>query len=115
VLSPLLFFRQKGRGVPKAGVPVTEFRKSWKAACIAAEKPDALFHDFRRTAVRNMVRAGVDRKVAMLISGHKTESIFERYNITDGRDLEVAVRKTQEYVSQLPKDRGNSFDDKIEN
>ena len=62
-----------------------------------------------------MVRAGVDRKVAMLISGHKTESIFERYNITDGRDLEVAVRKTQEYVSQLPKDRGNSFDDKIEN
>ena len=61
-----------------------------------------------------MVRAGVDRKVAMLISGHKTESIFERYNITDDRDLEIAVRKTQEYVSQLPKDRGNSFDGKIE-
>jgi integrase len=115
VLSPLVFFRQKGRGVPKAGIAVTEFRKSWKAACIAAEKPEALFHDFRRTAVRNMVRAGVDRKVAMLISGHKTESIFERYNITDDRDLEVAVRKTQEYVSQLPKERGDSLDDKIEN
>ncbi len=115
VLSPLVFFREKGRGVPNAGTSVTEFRKTWKAACVAAQKPEALFHDFRRTAVRNMVRAGVDRKVAMLISWHKTESIFERYNITDDRDLEIAVKKTQEYVSQLPKDRGVSLDGKLEN
>ena len=108
ILSPLVFFRQKGRGVPNEGAPVTEFRKTWKAACDAAGKPEALFHDFRRTAVRNMMRAGVDRRVAMLISGHKTESIFERYNITDERDLEDAVRKTQEYISQLPKKRSES-------
>ena len=87
---------------------MTEFSKTWKAACDAAGKPEALFHDFRRTAVRNMMRAGVDRRVAMLISGHKTESIFERYNITDERDLEDAVRKTQEYISQLPKKRSES-------
>jgi integrase len=112
VLSPLVFFRHRGRGVPKVGAPVTEFRKAWDAACRAAEKPEALFHDFRRTAVRNMIRAGVDRKVAMLISGHKTESIFERYNITDERDLEDAVRKTQDYVAKLPKKRESSPDDK---
>ena len=105
ILSPLVFFREKGRGVPKAGAPVKEFRKAWKPACEAAEKPEALFHDFRRTAVRNMIRAGVDRKVAMLISGHKTESVFERYNITDDRDLEDAMRKTQAYISQLPTER----------
>jgi integrase len=105
ILSPLVFFRQKGRGVPKAGAPVKQFRKAWKEACEAAEKLDALFHDFRRTAVRNMIRAGVDRKVAMMISGHKTESVFNRYNITDDRDLEDAVRKTDAYIAQLPRER----------
>ncbi len=52
-----------------------------------------------------MIRAGVDRKVAMMISGHKTESVFNRYNITDDRDLEEAIRKTDAYVAQLPKKR----------
>ena len=111
VPSPLVFFRQRGRGVPKAGASVIAFRKAWRAACEAAGQPDALFHDFRRTAVRNMVRAGVDRKVAMQISGHKTESVFERYNITNDRDLEDAVRKTQEYVARLPRKRETSEDD----
>jgi integrase len=105
ILSQLVFFRQKGRGVPKAGAPVSQFRKSWKVACESADKPDALFHDFRRTAVRNMIRAGVPRRIAMMLSGHKTESVFERYNITDDQDLEDAVRKTQTYVAQLPKER----------
>ncbi len=110
VLSPFVFFRKKGRGVPKGGVPITEFRKTWKAACKEADKPDALFHDFRRTAVRNMIRAGVPRRVAMLISGHKTESVFERYNITDDQDLVEAVRKTQAYVARLPTERKKIVD-----
>lgn len=50
-------------------------------------------HDFRRTAVRNLVRAGVSQKVAMELTGHLTPSGFERYNITDDRDRREAVAK----------------------
>jgi hypothetical protein len=57
-----------------------------------------LFHDFRRTAVRNMDRAGISRKVGMSRSGHKTESVYLRYDITDDKDLQTAAQKLDSYL-----------------
>jgi integrase len=86
MLCDLIFHRE--------GVAILEFRKSWATACrLAGVK--RLFHDLRRSAVRDMIRAHVPQSVAMSISGHKTPSMFDRYNITDTTDQRKALADTQ--------------------
>lgn len=80
------------------GKQIRDFRGSWEAACATAGVPDLLFHDLRRTAVRNMIRAGVPEKTAMMISGHRTASMLWRYNIQDTRDITDAGRKMETYL-----------------
>jgi hypothetical protein len=125
--SPWVFFRQGSRYLnresPRRGMQVTDVRKGWAKAVEttktleaaqtlgirpedvtdeqrnAAKGIDRLFHDLRRTGVRNLVRAGVPQKVAMMISGHKTTSMFSRYNIVDERDLHDAADKLAKYLN----------------
>jgi integrase len=86
-LSPLVFHR--------GGAAVGDFRKAWRQACKAAKLPGLLVHDLRRSAIREMDKAGVRQTVAMRVSGHKTTSTWRRYRITDADEVQKALMQTE--------------------
>jgi integrase len=85
----------------------TNFRKAWNTTCDRLklgvfDKKTGQYeglkpHDFRRSAARNLIKAGIDRRTAMKITGHKTESIFERYNIKTTEDVAEALIKVGQF------------------
>ena len=97
--------RQDGRIIPhvfhRDGEPIKSFRGAWRSACKTAGLPGRIFHDFRRTAVRNLERAGVSRSVAMQMVGNKTEAIYRRYAIVNDADLRAAAERLAA-VSERP-------------
>ena len=84
------------------GSPIKDsvFRKAWVTAREAAGYPAKLIHDFRRTAVRNLSRAGVVDTVAMKLTGHKTRSVFDRYLVVSRTDLDEAMEKLENFRRQ---------------
>ena len=90
VLCPWVFHRT---GKKVEGKPIVRFTKAGRRACAKAGCPGRLPHDMRRSAVRNLVRAGVPQSVATKLTGHKTDSVFRRYDIVSPDDLRVAVER----------------------
>lgn len=94
-LSPIPWvFHRQGR-------PIKSYKDAWQVAIEKAGLPPTkLVHDFRRSAVRNLMRAGVQQATAKKLTGHKTDSVFERYNIIDDRDQRAAVAQLADYLKQ---------------
>ena len=91
------------------GKMIGDFRKVWQSACASIGKSGLLFHDLRRSAIRNMVKAGVPERVSMMISGHKTRSVFDRYNIVSQDDLKEAALKRRQFTEKQSEQLQNSY------
>jgi integrase len=94
--------RQAGdsRVFRRDGVPVRQWRTALRDACRKAGVPHRMLHDCRRTAARNLIRAGVPERIAMLLTGHKTRAVFDRYNIVNEQELLTAGERLAAYVAK---------------
>ncbi len=86
--------------IHRHGRPVRDHYGAWRAACERAGVPGRWFHDLRRSAVRNYVRAGVSEKIAMGVTGHRTRAVFERYNIVTDGDLRTAAARVSVGIAE---------------
>ena len=93
---PEVFHYKRSKNADRA--PIGGWGKPWRAACVAAGCPGAYVHDFRRTVVRNLTRAGAPEKIAMAWTGHKTRAVFDRYNIVNESDLRDAFKRLEKHV-----------------
>jgi integrase len=84
--------------VQHSGERVHDFEKAWSTACAVAGVPNALFHDLRRTALTNMIEAGLSEKEAMEISGHRTRAVFDRYHIISERRMREMATKLDAHL-----------------
>ena len=84
--------------IQNEGRPVFGWEKSWATACKAAQIPEALFHDLRRTAATNMIEAGLSENEAMEITGHKTRAMFDRYHIVSERRMKQNAEKLADHL-----------------
>jgi integrase len=78
------------------GAPVRDFRKGWKKLCENAGFKGLHIHDFRRSAARELRKAGVPESTIMDIGGWKTREMFKRYAITDSKDIAAAIAKREQ-------------------
>jgi Phage integrase family len=94
----------------KPGSRVEKFDASWKAAVKRAGNEGLLFHDLRRSAQRNMRKAGIDQSIRMKISGHKTDSMERRYNIVDIEDVKSAAKQMAKWIKgeKAKKEKGKT-------
>jgi integrase len=81
------------------GQPIVNFDRSWKTACKLAGLAGILYHDCRRSAVKNLTDAGVPRRLAMKVSGHKSEAVFERYNIKLDEQVRAAMEQKEAHIA----------------
>jgi len=114
--------QKQGRIIPwifhRCGERIRQIQKNWDKATEAARLKGLIPHDLRRTAVRNLERAGVPRSAAMNLVGHKTESIYRRYAITDEAMLQEAGAKLSafhrnSYVKVASKSEGSEAAEKF--